>query len=52
MKGSVTRWVCDHCDQTLTTYVRVSEPPTHICSGLPRTAQSDGIHPMKQKGKK
>ena len=33
MKGVSTkkRWRCDVCEVTVTTYVTLSEPPTHSC---------------------
>lgn len=52
MKGPVTRWACKHCDQTLTTYIKVSEPPTHRCAGQDNTIKTGGLYPMIPKGNK
>lgn len=52
MKGRVTRWECKHCNQTVTTYVKISEPPTHRCAGQDNTTKTGGMYPMIPKGNK
>jgi hypothetical protein len=52
MKGRhTTNWVCDTCSMRLLTYVKVSEPPTHVCLGRDRNSTTNNIYPLKEETK-
>lgn len=39
-------WGCPHCRQTITTYVLLVEPPTHLCSERVRGSRRRPLTPI------
>lgn len=52
MKGRKnTHWFCDRCAMTLTTYVRVLEPPLHYCTGRDKNSTTNNRVALQERRK-
>jgi hypothetical protein len=53
MKGRTrAEWFCDRCAMSLSTFVRLLEPPMHYCTGRDKNSTTNNRVPLQERRKK